>query len=173
MKKCKLEGCEKKHHAKGLCYNHYFRQYRYGTTDLTNNYHYMTESHEHNVWRGMRYRCENPKNKSYKYYGGKGIKVCERWKNSFMNFYNDLGPAPSEKHQIDRINPAKDYDPGNCRWLTAKENSRRCSNTILNMDDAKNIRKKKSNGESTGVLATEYGVSRTTIYNIINCKSWN
>ena len=73
------------------------------------------------TWTNMRQRCSNPKRPDYKYYGGRGIKVCERWNNSFLAFIKDMGERPEGK-TIDRY-PNKDgnYEPGNCRWATAKE----------------------------------------------------
>jgi len=83
--------------------------------------HGMTLTSEFNIWNGMRKRCLNKNNKDYKNYGGRGIKVCDRWLNSFENFYVDMGGRPSAKHSIDRINNDGDYEPSNCRWATAKE----------------------------------------------------
>ena len=75
----------------------------------------------------MRYRCMNPMNKSYKNYGGRGIKVCKEWAESFECFINDVGYKPSPAHSLDRINNDGDYEPQNVRWATAKEqaNNRR------------------------------------------------
>lgn len=82
---------------------------------------------EYRVWNCMKARCYNPKNVSYKYYGGRGISVCDRWKESFENFLLDVGLRPIGKYTIDRIDGAKNYQPGNCKWSTAKEqaNNRR------------------------------------------------
>ncbi len=76
---------------------------------------------EYQVWGNMKRRCSDPKAAQYAYYGGRGIKVCERWQ-SFENFFADMGPRPSPRHQIDRTDNDGNYEPGNCRWVTCKEN---------------------------------------------------
>jgi hypothetical protein len=63
-------------------------------------------------------RCHNTKSKSYKYYGGQGIMVCERWRKSYALFVDDMGLRPNKLHSIDRIDTTKNYEPGNCRWTT-------------------------------------------------------
>lgn len=76
---------------------------------------------EYAAWVNMRHRCHNPRNKSYPYYGGRGIAVCEQWRTSFAAFITDVGPRPSPRHTLDRIDNAGDYEPGNVRWATWKE----------------------------------------------------
>lgn len=73
------------------------------------------------TWLQMVNRCTNPKHKSYENYGGRGIKVCDRWLNSFEDFYNDMGDKPSPEHTLDRINNDGNYEPSNCRWATMAE----------------------------------------------------
>lgn len=82
-------------------------------------------SSEYGTWRNMKDRCYNKKNNRYQRYGGRGIKVCDRWINSFENFFLDMGKKPSLNHSIDRINNNGNYELLNCRWATSKE---QCSN---------------------------------------------
>ena len=79
-------------------------------------------SREWTVWHMIHQRCENTNNKAYRWYGGRGITVCERW-NTFENFLSDMGRRPGPKMQIDRIDNDGNYTAGNCKWSTPKENS--------------------------------------------------
>jgi hypothetical protein len=80
--------------------------------------HGLADSREYYIWANMKRRCYRPKCKCYKHYGGRGVKVCDDWLSSFQSFYRDMGPRPSPKHTLDRINGDGNYEPGNCRWTT-------------------------------------------------------
>lgn len=90
--------------------------------------HRMTETKTYRIWSAMKSRCSNPNHSDYHLYGGRGVKVCERWQSSFEAFLEDMGVKP-EGLSIDRINSDGNYEPGNCRWATDEEqgqNTRRC-----------------------------------------------
>ena len=76
---------------------------------------------EYRCWSAMKERCFNKNSKAYKSYGGRGITVCDRWRNSYKNFIEDVGLRPSNNHSIDRVDNDKNYEPGNCRWATRSE----------------------------------------------------
>jgi len=79
-------------------------------------------------WRDMVARCTKPTRRDYARYGGRGIRVCERWM-VFSRFADDMPPPPTPEHQLDRIDNDRDYEPGNCRWATIAEQRRNTSRT--------------------------------------------
>lgn len=82
------------------------------------------------AWISLRDRCGNPNNKEFRNYGGRGIKVCERWLNSFENFLTDMGKRPPGM-SIERDDVNGDYEPNNCRWATAGEQARNKRNNRI------------------------------------------
>lgn len=86
---------------------------------------------EYGTWNAIKQRCHNPNNPAYANYGGRGIKVCARWRRSFTAFLGDMGPRPADKTSIDRIDNSKGYSPDNCRWATQAEQMRNTRATVM------------------------------------------
>lgn len=93
--------------------------------------HGLSKTTEFKAWGGMLDRCRNPNTKGYARYGGRGIRVCARWRQSFVAFLEDMGSRPSRRHSIDRIDNDGDYEPGNCRWATRKEQMRNTRANVM------------------------------------------
>ena len=122
--------------------------------------HNMSKSRIYAVWNSMLQRCNNPKNSDYKYYGDKGIKVCDRWK-SFENFIKDM-KNPNEKVQIDRINNNGNYCPENCRWATLKEQANnKSSNKLFSFNN-----ETKTLAQQSELLNIDYKLLHNRIYDL-------
>jgi hypothetical protein len=119
--------------------------------------HGLSRTLEYSIWYGMIGRCQNPNHSNYSYYGGRGIKVCNRWRgdSGFQNFIDDLGPRPSDNHSIDRIDVNGDYCPENCRWATI----------AMQATNKRNSRYLEYNGktQTVGQWAKEFGMAATTL----------
>lgn len=116
----------------------------------------------------MLQRCHNERDKDFVNYGGRGIGVCARWRNSFENFLADMGERP-QGHSIDRINNNKGYGPKNCRWATITQQNRNKRGVKLNAKTAAEIR---GSTQRRAELAKRFGVSVSAIGQVITGKLW-
>lgn len=125
-----------------------------------------TPTAEYNIYSGMKRRCLNPNEKAYPRYGGRGIKVCDRWLNSFENFLADVGPRPSPHHSIDRYpNNDGNYEPGNVRWATRIEQANNTSKNRHTIHEGEPI--------TIGGLARKTGIPFNYLYHRIITKKWS
>jgi hypothetical protein len=85
--------------------------------------HGKSHTRTYGAWQSMKSRCLNPNHKRFNDWGGRGIKICKRWQDSFENFLEDMGEKPTKDHSLERINNDKGYSPDNCKWATKLEQS--------------------------------------------------
>jgi len=119
---------------------------------------------EYNAWRNMKARCYSKNDVCYYLYGERGIKVCKRWLDSFTNFTQDMGPAPTKYHSLDRIDNNRDYEPSNCKWSTASEQQRNKRNNSNYTYNGKTM--------CLSAWSAELGINRTTLKSRLKVYGW-
>jgi len=170
---CFIDGCDKKYYGKGYCKMHYQKYYTHGDANYKpEGFHGMTNTSEYTTWAGIKQRCYNEKAKGYKNWGGRGITVCDRWKDSFINFLEDMGIKPDVKMQIDRINNEGNYEPSNCEWVTHTENCQNTRSTVLSIEKAREIRTKHKQGIRNCDIARYYNCNSSIIAGVIKNNIW-
>ena len=145
-KQCFVDNCNKKVHGYGMCGTHYYRYIKNGSPLIAESCaskekHGLYNTPTYRTWSQMLFRCNNPNSSSYTDYGGRGIRVCDRW-NLLSNFVEDMGLRP-ENMTLDRINNNGNYEPSNCRWATRLEqaHNKRNNNEVVGVHFAKNVGK--------------------------------
>jgi hypothetical protein len=129
-----------------------------------NQTHGLSHTPEYEIWCGIIKRCCNPKNRSWKNYGGRGIKVCARWRESFGSFLADMGPRPSTTHSIERKDNDGDYEPENCVWATPAEQARNTRRTLTITHE--NVT------QSLADWALAKGMKQETLYKRLYIMNW-
>jgi hypothetical protein len=134
-----------------------------------NKKHGMRGTSTYHIWTSMKQRCYNEKAINYHNYGGRGIKVCDRWLNSFENFLSDMGERPEGK-SLDRY-PDNDgnYEPGNCRWASSKTQCRNRRNNVVNPQIVREIR---ASDRPLKHFTKKYGLLYGTAWLIRKNKIW-
>jgi hypothetical protein len=127
---------------------------------------------EYGIWNGMLERCRNPLNVSFHNYGGRGIKVCASWAGDFTAFYGDVGPRPSPRHTLDRIDNNGNYEPGNVRWATQREQSLNRRNCQIEAHEPEQFRWLASLGYTQMEISRHFEVRYKTVNSIVLGKTW-
>lgn len=133
--------------------------------------HGMTGSREYESWTAMIQRCTNPARKSYPRYGGRGIRICDRWRESFEFFLADMGKRPPGT-SLDRVNVDGDYEPNNCRWADDATQARNRTSKRLWPHQVEQIRWLAECGMQKVAIGSLYGVSDTMVHEIAAKRTW-
>lgn len=137
--------------------------------------HGLCKNHlaEMNIRYHMISRCINPEDGGYSNYGGRGIQVCQHWLESFENFFADMGPRPSKRHSIDRVDNDKGYCKNNCRWATRSQQNRNTRSNVLNPQLVIAARELYNFGHWGPRRIAEYlGVPKSAVAHAVHYRSW-
>lgn len=133
--------------------------------------HGQHKSITYSSWVAMRQRCLNPETTGFARWGGRGITICARW-GEFKNFLEDMGERPSKEYSLDRINNNGNYEPGNCRWATRKQQIRNSRTAKIDETTAAEIRRLVA-FNSYSQIAEGFGISNKHVGAVVRGESWN
>lgn len=122
-------------------------------------------------WSDAKKRCYSPQNKRYPEYGGRGIGMCDAWRNSFEEFLHDMGDRPP-RMTLERLDVNKWYEPGNCIWATRTQQARNTRANVATMEMAREIRQLRASGQSLEALATRFSMSYGNVCMICRGVTW-
>lgn len=148
-----------------------------GCINKGNTTHGFSSMPEHQIYRGMKARCLNSNSPAYIYYGGRGIKICDRWLESFENFLDDMGSKPTKTSSIERINVDGNYEPANCKWLEKKLQARNNRLNVLTTEIVQEARSMKHRGLKISIIFSQLKqiypqITYTALSSALNNESW-
>ncbi|MBL6458831.1 hypothetical protein JMJ55_26215 [Belnapia sp. T6] len=174
---CSIPDCGGEHLAGGYCRSHYTQQRRHGdplhAQKVTAEFLKRKAHPLHSQWQTMVSRCTNPRVAGYERYGGRGITVCDSWRENFWAYVVDVGLRVRDTDQLDRIDNDGPYEPGNVAWVSPAENSQKRSSNVLTAEGAAEIRRRRSAGETQEAIAQALGVTPSTVLDVISGRTWN
>jgi len=136
-----------------------------------NERHGLYKTREYRSWQSMKDRCYNKNNNRYYLYGERGIVVCDRWLNSFVNFYKDMGSMP-DKFTLDRIDSNANYCPSNCRWVSLSDQAKNKRSNKMNWLKVEMVRYLHNQGVSGYELSKLCNVNHSNMCKILRGELW-
>lgn len=182
FKACSVDGCNGNaarvaEGRRGLCSKHLWYWKQYGDALCTHpSRHGMARTRLYKIWCNMKGRCGHTKGasaKCVKNYRDRGIRVCAPWMDfpTFAEWANANGYA--DDLTIDRIDNDGDYEPGNCRWVTVRDNNRTRKSNKLSIEDAEAIKGLRKRGMKQQKIATKFGVASSSVSHVVTGRTWS